>query len=315
MSVVPKTQEENPPENESRGVDHLWVSSPGCKRNFYSDAACRFTIVTAGRIDPRNYLEMDAYSAAKAFVNGKFEVHGDICEAIRHFTRLGHPVLRQIFFSGLAHVGHWRTSFLLGNRKQSAQDVQFHYDRSNEFYAQFLDSRMVYSAAHFRDPEDSLETAQRQKLDAICHDLALCPEDIFLNIGCGWGGLVIYAAEQFGVQAVGCTLAPQQLSFAQNTIEEHGFQETVAVKLCDYRELAGQFDKIASVGMFEHVGRRRLGGYFRKVFELLRSGGLFLNRGVIRPQGVFNGPEITGLKPCSFKTVSFPAASSSTWPT
>ncbi len=287
--MISRIQKENPAANAEAG--HFWVNQSDGRKNFYSDPAFHFTITTAGTTGVRSYLEKDAYSAAKAFVLGKFDVHGDIFEAIRYFTYQHHPPLRQLFHSGLARLGHLRTSFLLGNRKQAAQKIQFHYDRSNEFYAQFLDSRMVYSAADFRDPEDSLESAQRRKLDAICYDLMLRPDENLLDVGCGWGGLVTYAAEHFGVKAVGCTLARQQLTFAQNTVEERRLHESVAIKLCDYRDLDGRYDKIASVGMFEHVGRRRLPGYFRKTFSLLKPGGLFLNRGVIRPEGVCDDPE------------------------
>jgi cyclopropane-fatty-acyl-phospholipid synthase len=269
----------------------LWVNQPDGQSNFYSDPALHFTIARTRSPGIRNYLQTDAYSAAKAFVQGEFDIHGDIFAAIRYFTHQHHPALPQFFHSGLARLGHLRTSFLFGGRKQAAEKIQFHYDRSNEFYAQFLDSRMVYSAAYFRDPEDSLETAQRRKLDAICEDLMLHSGDTLLDLGCGWGGLVIHAGEHFGVKAVGCTLARQQLSFAQNTVKERRLDECVAIKLCDYRELDGCYDKIASVGMFEHVGRRRLAGYFRKTFDLLKPGGLFLNRGVIRPQGVCDDSE------------------------
>jgi cyclopropane-fatty-acyl-phospholipid synthase len=268
-------------------ITHKRITHQRC----YNDPGCHFTIESADGIDPQRYLETDVYSAARAFVDGEFHIGGDLFEAIRYFTRQHHPVVRQLFYSTLAQLGHLRTSFLLGSRRQSARNIQFHYDRSNEFYGQFLDSRMVYSAAHFRDPGDSLETAQLQKLDAICHDLRLYRGDTLLDIGCGWGGLVIYAAEHFGVRTVGCTLARQQLGFAQKAIEERKLEGSVTVKLCDYRELDGSFDKAASVGMFEHVGRRRLDDYFKKIFCLLRPGGLFLNRGVVRPRGVGDAPD------------------------
>lgn len=279
------------PRQQSSDTNHIWISQPEGRTNFYSDPDGRFTVVASGAADARHCMQMDAYSAATAFVQGKFDVHGDILEAIRYFSRQPHSPLRQIFFSSLAHLEHVRISSLLGNRRPAAHNIQFHYDRSNEFYSLFLDSRMVYSAAYFSDPEDSLENAQRQKLDRICRDLVLRPDDRFLDIGCGWGGLVTYAAENFGARAFGCTLANQQFDFARQVIAHRSLEERVTVNLCDYRDLKGSFDKIASVGMFEHVGRKRLPGYFNKAFELLKPGGLFLNRGVIRPQGVTDGPD------------------------
>jgi len=279
------------PRQQSSDTNHIWISQPEGRTNFYSDPDGRFTVIAADGADAHRCMQMDAYSAAMAFVEGKFDVHGDIFETIRYFSHQPHSALRQLYFSSLAHLEHVRIASLLGHRKPAAQNIQFHYDRSNDFYSQFLDSRMVYSAAYFCDPEDSLESAQQQKLEKICRDLVLRPDDRFLDIGCGWGGLVTYAAQHFGPTALGCTLAEQQLSFARQVIERNQLQDKVSVNLCDYRDLDGRFDKIASVGMFEHVGRSRLPGYFKKVFELLNPGGLFLNRGVIRPQGVTDGPE------------------------
>lgn len=279
------------PQQQNFNSDRIWISQPDGGTNVWSDPEGRFTIAGKYPSDPRQYLHTDAYSAAMAFVEGKVEVRGDIFEAIRYFSHAPHAVLRQLFFCGRAHLQHLRTSLVLGYRKAAARNIQFHYDRSNEFYSQFLDSRMIYSAAHFSRPDDSLEEAQRQKLEAICRDLELCADDRFLDIGCGWGGLVTYAAEHFGATALGCTVAQQQLTFARRIIERHASQGRASVKLCDYRDLDGSFDKIASVGMFEHVGRARLGGYFKTVFKLLTPGGLFLNRGVVRPQGVSDGPD------------------------
>jgi cyclopropane-fatty-acyl-phospholipid synthase len=279
------------PRQQSSDTNHVWISQPEGRTNFYSDPDGRFTVVASGGADARHCMQMDAYSAAMAFVQGKFDVHGNILEAIRYFSRQPHSPLRQIFFSSLARLEHVRIGSLLGFRRPAARNIQFHYDRSNDFYSLFLDSRMVYSAAYFSDPDDSLENAQRQKLDRICRDLVLRPDDRFLDIGCGWGGLVTYAAEHYDVQAYGCTLAEQQLAFARHVIAQRSLQNKVSVNLCDYRDLDGSFDKIASVGMFEHVGRKRLPGYFKKIFTLLKPGGLFLNRGVIRPQGVSDGPD------------------------
>jgi cyclopropane-fatty-acyl-phospholipid synthase len=279
------------PRQQSSDSNHVWISQPEGRTNVYSDPDGRFSVIAADDADARRCMQMDAYSAAMGFVEGKFDVHGDIFEAIRYFSHQHHSMLRQALFSSMARLEHLRISSVLGRRRQAAQSIQFHYDRSNEFYAQFLDSRMMYSAAYFNDPEDSLETAQRQKLEKICRDLVLRPDDRFLDIGCGWGGLITHAAEHFGARAFGCTLAEQQLAYTQDLIAHSGLQERVSVNLCDYRDLNGRFDKVASVGMFEHVGRSRLAGYFQKVFELLNPGGLFLNRGVVRPQGVCDGPE------------------------
>jgi cyclopropane-fatty-acyl-phospholipid synthase len=279
------------PERRSSQPNNFWISQPEGKSNFFYGPDGSFTIVSQAGIDPRQYLRLDAYSAATAFVDGKFEVKGDFMAAVRYFSEQPHSGVRQRIFSILARLEHLRIHSLLGTRDEAERNAQFHYDRSNEFYAQFLDSQMVYSAAYFESPDDTLEHAQRQKLQMICRDLVLRPDERFLDIGCGWGGLVVHAAEKFGTKAHGCTLATQQMEWAQSEIAKRRLQSRATVSLCDYRECSGIHDKIASVGMFEHVGKNRLASYFRKMFSLLRPGGLLLNRGIVRPQTIEDGPD------------------------
>jgi cyclopropane-fatty-acyl-phospholipid synthase len=160
--------------------------------------------------------------------------------------------------------------------------VQFHYDLSNDFYALFLDPRMVYSCAYFPTWESSLEDAQVAKLDIVCRKLQLKAGERFLDIGCGWGGLVIHAAQNYGVQAHGVTLSQAQFDFAQARIAELGLTERIQIELKDYRELTGEYDKIASVGMFEHVGLDNHDAYFAKMSSLLRVRGMLLNHAITR---------------------------------
>ncbi len=234
---------------------------------------------------------MDAYSAANAFVADKFAVHGDIFSAIRFFSSQPHSIANVLWASLATGLERLRTYSVPGQRKHTAENIQFHYDRSNEFYAQFLDSQMVYSSAYFRDRNTSLEEAQTEKLDQICRDLELKPGDRFLEIGCGWGALLIHAARYCGVTALGCTLSNEQLEFVRELVRRHDLAERVRIEAIDYRDLAGSFDKIASVGMFEHVGAGHLAEYFKKVYSLLNGSGLFVNRGVIRPEGISDGPD------------------------
>ena len=266
-------------------ADHAAVAASRSETAVYSDAGGRFMIIGRAGFDARQCLKMDAYSAALAFVQGKFDIEGDILETIRHFSRQHHSAFRNRIYSGLAHLEHLRTSSLHGLKGPAAKNIQFHYDRSNEFYSQFLDSRMVYSGACFATPEDSLGDAQARKLDLICRDLELRAGDRFLDIGCGWGALVTYAAEHFGVEAFGCTLAEEQLQFAQRAIEERSLSNHVSVKLCDYRDLDGAFDKIASVGMFEHVGLAHYPEFFRKIAALLDKDGVALLHTIGRLDG------------------------------
>lgn len=160
--------------------------------------------------------------------------------------------------------------------------IAFHYDVSNEFYALWLDKNMVYSCAYFENFYNSLEQAQYAKLDHICKKLLLKPGEQFLDIGCGWGALILHAAKHYGVIAHGVTLSQQQLTLARQRIAQAGLQNCVTVDLCDYRDIRGEgyFDKIASVGMFEHVGLKNLPTYFSCVNALLKPGGLFLNHGI-----------------------------------
>src|SRR5690606_21016551 len=149
--------------------------------------------------------------------------------------------------------------------------VRAHYDVGNDFYRLWLDRNMVYSCAYFRDESDDLDTAQEAKLDHICRKLRLKPGERFLDIGCGWGSLVMYAAERYGVEATGLTLSEPQAALAQERIAAAGLADRCRIEVRDYRELppATGFDKVASIGMVEHVGRSRLPTYFREVFRLL----------------------------------------------
>jgi cyclopropane-fatty-acyl-phospholipid synthase len=140
------------------------------------------------------------------------------------------------------------------SKAENRDAIHFHYDVSNEFYALWLDRAMVYSCAYFERPDLSLDAAQEAKLEHICRKLCLQPGERFLDIGCGWGALVIHAAQRYGVRAHGVTLSPQQLKVARERIAWAGLEDRVSVELQDYRDLKGVYDKVASVGMFEHVG-------------------------------------------------------------
>ncbi|MEO7941145.1 MAG: cyclopropane-fatty-acyl-phospholipid synthase family protein [Burkholderiaceae bacterium] len=160
--------------------------------------------------------------------------------------------------------------------------ITFHYDVSNDFYALWLDEAMVYSCAYFEHPDATLEDAQFAKLDHICRKLLLQPGQHLLDIGCGWGALVIHAAKHYGVRAHGITLSERQLTLARARIAQAGLEDRVSVELRDYRDLVGHsvYDKVASVGMFEHVGLKNLPLYFATINRLLKPSGLFLNHGI-----------------------------------
>jgi cyclopropane-fatty-acyl-phospholipid synthase len=165
---------------------------------------------------------------------------------------------------------------------KDAEQIQFHYDVSDDFYALWLDPRRVYSCAYYRTPDLTLAQAQEAKLDHICRKLMLQPGERFLDIGSGWGGLLLWAAEHYGVDATGITLSKNQHAYVTRLIEEKGLQDRVRVLLCDYRkfEVAQPFHKLSSVGMFEHVGSANMGAYFRRVNDLLVPGGMAMNHGI-----------------------------------
>ena len=167
-------------------------------------------------------------------------------------------------------------------QRKNKDFIQFHYDVSNEFYALWLDPEMQYSCAYFTDWNNSLEQAQRDKIDMICRKLRLQQGEKMLDIGCGWGGLICHAAQNYGVQAHGVTLSQRQHDFAIEKIKRLGLQDRVTVELRDYAELDGTYDKISSIGMYEHIGIANFPTYFGKVYSLLRDRGVFLNHGITR---------------------------------
>jgi cyclopropane-fatty-acyl-phospholipid synthase len=184
---------------------------------------------------------------------------------------------------------HWWTQVLRRAKSlaahtqgKDAEQIRFHYDISDDFYALWLDPRRVYSCAYYRDAAMSLAQAQEAKLDHICRKLMLAPGQRFLDIGAGWGGLLMWAAEHYGVNATGITLSRNQHAYVQRLIEEKGLQGRVQVRLLDYRELeeSEPYDRIASVGMFEHVGQVNMPAYFAKIHRLLKPGGLVMNHGI-----------------------------------
>lgn len=170
-----------------------------------------------------------------------------------------------------------------GTHRKTADNkdyIQFHYDLSNDFYALFLDPEMVYSCAYYTDWSNGVEQAQRDKLEMICRKLRLKPGDRMLDIGAGWGGLLCHAAKTYGVTAHGITLSEEQLSFARDKAKALGLADRVTFELADYTTVTGTYDKIASIGMYEHIGLKNIPTYMSKVRSLLSDDGLFLNHAI-----------------------------------
>lgn len=224
---------------------------------------------------------------AEDHVEGRLEIEGRLRDVMAVARRLmpDDPTRAD---TGLAPLRWWRG--IVANARSSqrhlrdsdARQIQFHYDVSDDFYTLWLDPRRVYSCAYFADSGMSLARAQEAKLEHVCRKLMLRPGERFLDIGAGWGGLLLWAAEHHGVRAHGITLSRNQHAHVTRLIDERGLRGRVTIELRDYRELPEDepFDKIASVGMFEHVGRARLPDYFAKIHRLLKPGGLLLNHGI-----------------------------------
>ena len=266
----------------ARSLQPSWqaVFEDGTGRQSGGDAPPAFTLRVANQAALERILTTDPYTAANAYLRGEFEIEGDLCAAIRFKGWAAESLWRRRALRWLARGARLRES-LFQSKAQAQRHIRFHYDRSNEFYRLFLDPRMVYSCAYFRTADTTLEAAQVAKLDHICRKLDLHPGDRFLDIGCGWGALVAHAAAGYGVEATGCTISRAQFAHASAVGKGH-----TQIRELDYRDLAGRFDKITSVGMFEHVGHRRAPGYFRKIAELLAPEGLLLNHAIQRAVGV-----------------------------
>jgi cyclopropane-fatty-acyl-phospholipid synthase len=222
----------------------------------------------------RHLLDPSLASLGRAYVEGDIDVEGRTADVVDVAARLAEhgPEAGKGLRRSVRMVRH--------TREIDAAAIAYHYDVSNEFYAHWLDAQMVYSCAYFRSPEDNLETAQAQKIDHVLRKLRVSPGDRLLDVGCGWGALVIRAAERFGARALGITLSRNQYEYARERIDAAGLAERCEVRLEDYRDVAGKYDRIASIGMFEHVGLKNLRGYFTRIKELLADDGTFLNHGI-----------------------------------
>lgn len=214
------------------------------------------------------------------FARNYVEQHIDLNGGAREIIRLGESMCQAS--SRIASKSWFSLNWRRHNRSADRRAISYHYDVSNEFYGLWLDRNRVYSCAYFRSPDDSLDLAQEQKLEHICRKLGLKENERFLDIGCGWGGLMLWAAERYGVMADGITLSRSQYEYVREQIQARGLGSRCRVRLMDYRDLpeTEPFDKIASIGMFEHVGKKNFPAYFGKIHRLLKPGGLVLNHGI-----------------------------------
>ena len=240
------------------------------------------------------FEKRDEAALGQAFVDGHLDVTGNL-EAVFPVAEylLKHAAVSPGMLSRAIHAvargsrSGRDTSSLPGRKHTKERDAEAarrHYDLSNEFYGIWLDPQMVYSCAYFEHPDETLEVAQARKIDYICRKLRLRRGDRFLDIGCGWGGLMLHAVERYGVEATGNTVSARQAQFCEKRIDAACVSDRAQVLLADYRDIegSGQYDKLASIGMFEHVGEALQSEYFARAWRLLRPGGAFLNHAIAR---------------------------------
>ncbi len=237
---------------------------------------------------------------ARAWVSGELDVDGDLERALALTEDWRHaplepgdalPALLAAHRLGLLRRKEPEPpaaeAQLHGRRHSAERDataITHHYDVSNAFYRRMLGPTMVYSCAYFASPDDTLDEAQTRKLDLVCRKLELEPGERLLDIGCGWGSMLMHAAAEYGVHGVGVTVSDAQARLARERVAQAGLSDRIEIRLQDYRDVAdGPYDKISSIGMFEHVGRANLPEYFTRALGLMRPGGLFLNHGIVRP--------------------------------
>jgi cyclopropane-fatty-acyl-phospholipid synthase len=262
------------------------VVLPGGRRIGRQDSAVTLRL---NELSPLTHLATGQVGkVGEDYVEGRVDVDGGMRELMAAAAELmpGDPTqphgAAPAPLAWIRHAARMTRSRRRHRPETDAKQVQFHYDVSDDFYALWLDPRRVYSCAYFRDPAMSIAEAQEAKLEHICRKLMLKEGDRFLDIGAGWGGLLLFAAEHYGVRAQGITLSKNQHAHVNKMIAERGLGGRVRMELLDYRHLdeSEPYDKIASVGMFEHVGRAQLPEYFAKIRRLLKPGGLLLNHGI-----------------------------------
>lgn len=231
-------------------------------------------------------------TAGEAYIHDDVDFQGDLYEILdfarrldaigRSFTAL--RLLRRLrqLPAESRRGQHERPEYRgrLHSKRRDSEAVRSHYDTGNDFFRLFLDDNLVYSCAAFLDPAEPLETAQVRKLDLVCRKLQLSPGQRLLDVGCGWGALVVHAATHYGVTATGITVSPEQAAAARSRARDAGVEHLVTIREADYREATGTYDAVASIGMFEHVGRNRFDTYFTHLRGLLAPGGLLLNHAI-----------------------------------
>jgi cyclopropane-fatty-acyl-phospholipid synthase len=245
----------------------------------YGEGKPQFKLIFHDIISKNELIQNPSIAFGEAFMDGIIEVEGNLKEVVTSMYR------SQESFLGYSNFTANILKKISNTTKRSKENVAFHYDIGNDFYKLWLDETMTYSCGYFKNPDDSLKTAQQNKVSHILKKLNLLESQTILDIGCGWGELIITAAKRYGVKATGITLSEEQFARVKERIRIEGLQDSVEVQLIDYRELKNRkFDRVVSVGMIEHVGKDHLSEYFQKVNELLVDGGLSVLHTISSPR-------------------------------
>jgi cyclopropane-fatty-acyl-phospholipid synthase len=234
----------------------------------------QFILTFVTKRSAEHILESGSLGFGEEYMAGDIQVEGDFKQLLRFGTDAAFLNLPLGLKAKLA-IKHLRQTSL-NTLSRSQKHVAHHYDRGNDFYKLWLDESMAYSCAYFRYENDTLEQAQQQKYEHICRKLQLNAGETLVDIGCGWGGMLIYAAKHYGVRGLGCSLSKQQVEYATELVKREGLSEKISIIFEDYRNITGEFDKFVSVGMFEHVGKQFIPTFMEKVRSVLKRGGIGL---------------------------------------
>ena len=239
--------------------------------NQFGEGDTKFRIILREPIPKSEIIGDSSVAFGEAYMQDKLEIVGSVRDVIESLYKSQDSFLNQnpVYLKLM--------KFISNGVRKSKQNVQYHYDIGNDFYRLWLDESLTYSCAYFKSPEETLVQAQKNKVDHILRKLNLQEGQRMLDIGCGWGELILAAAQKYHVKALGITLSQEQYEHVSNRIEQEHLKDWVDVQLLDYREIKDQvFDRVVSVGMLEHVGKEHLGEYFATVQKLLVDGGISL---------------------------------------